>query len=90
VVGLLEDDNTFGIFFIWSPNRYAIETTPANGRFRGLSFSKAPVEARQEPNVQGNVFGCGILMDPDNKLTTFFTLNGVLLSKIFRRIMQIS
>jgi hypothetical protein len=39
--------------------------------------------ARLEQNVQGSVFGCGLLMDPDNKLTIFFTLNGILLGKFF-------
>jgi hypothetical protein len=29
----------------------------------------------------GNVVGCGILMNPDDKLTIFFTLNGILAGK---------
>jgi hypothetical protein len=41
------------------------------------------VQARPKQNVPGNVFGCGLLMDPDNKLTTFFTLNGILLGELF-------
>jgi hypothetical protein len=34
------------------------------------------------PNFHGNVYGCGILMDPNNKLTTFWTLNGILLCEL--------
>jgi hypothetical protein len=42
-----------------------------------------PDRNHQIPNVQGDVYGCGILMNPDNKLTTFYTLNGILLGKLF-------
>jgi hypothetical protein len=41
------------------------------------------VGVRPEQNDQGNVYGCGILMDPDNQVTTFFTLNGVILGESF-------
>jgi hypothetical protein len=56
-----------------------------NGRFGDYQYhsGEVPVEARTESNAQGNVLGCGLLMDPDNKLATFFTLNGVLLGKFF-------
>jgi hypothetical protein len=38
-----------------------------------------PVEARLEPsNIQENICGCGILIDPDKKVNIFFTLNGIL------------
>jgi hypothetical protein len=30
----------------------------------------------------GNVVGCGILMNPEDKLTIFFTLNGILLGPV--------
>jgi hypothetical protein len=29
----------------------------------------------------GNVAGCGLLLDPENKVSIFFTLNGILLGK---------
>jgi hypothetical protein len=35
--------------------------------------------------VQGNVFGGGILIDPDNKVAIFFTLNGILLGEYISR-----
>jgi hypothetical protein len=33
----------------------------------------------------GNVFGCGIVLDPEDKLTIFFTLNGQLLGEFRMR-----
>jgi hypothetical protein len=36
---------------------------------------------RPEKKQYGNVFGCGLVLDPDNKLAIFFTLNGQLLGK---------
>jgi hypothetical protein len=30
----------------------------------------------------GNVFGCGLLLDPENKLAIFFALNGKLLGEL--------
>jgi hypothetical protein len=30
----------------------------------------------------GNVFGCGLVLDPDNNLAIFFTLNGKLLGEL--------
>jgi hypothetical protein len=29
----------------------------------------------------GNIYGCGLLLDPDNQLAIFFTLNGILLGE---------
>jgi hypothetical protein len=38
----------------------------------------------------GNVFGCGLVLDPDNKLEIFFTLNGKLLGKLMLEILRIN
>jgi hypothetical protein len=32
-------------------------------------------------NGRGDVFGCGLLMSPENKLSIFFTGNGILLGQ---------
>jgi hypothetical protein len=60
-------------------------STATNGGLRICQMSELPVGERPEPNVQGNVFGCGLLIgpDPDNKLTNFFTFNGILFCKFF-------
>jgi hypothetical protein len=60
---------------------YVIATISTNGRYE---YTEVPVGARlEQPNVQENVFGCGLLMDPDNKVAIFFTLNGFLLGELF-------
>jgi hypothetical protein len=42
-----------------------------------------PDEAARRPEMKGflNVVGCGLIVEPDNKLAIFFTLNGKLLGK---------
>jgi hypothetical protein len=37
---------------------------------------------RPEQKDTGNVVGCGILMDPDDKFTIFFTVNGILIGPV--------
>jgi hypothetical protein len=35
-----------------------------------------------EPKI-GDVYGCGLLLSPDNELAIFFTLNGILIGQFF-------
>jgi hypothetical protein len=61
-------------------SNYVIATISTDGR--RYEYTEVPVEARPgPPNVQGNLFGCGLLIDPDNKVSIFFTSNGFLLGK---------
>jgi hypothetical protein len=84
LVGISDDTNHFGILLAEHPDTYAIAAMLKNGRAGRCSFIELLVGARlEQPNVQGNIFGCGILIDPDNKVANFFTLNGVLLGKFF-------
>jgi hypothetical protein len=48
-------------------------------------------EGTVEPEMKeyGNVFGCGLVLDPDNKLTIFYTLNGKLLGELMLEILRI-
>jgi hypothetical protein len=62
---------------------YVIATISTNGHYGEYEYTQVSVGAGPEQNVQGNVFGCGILMDPDNKVTIFFTLNSLLLGELF-------
>jgi hypothetical protein len=41
-----------------------------------------------EPEI-GDIYGCGLLLSPDNKLAIFFTLNGILLGEILFKCMWI-
>jgi hypothetical protein len=85
LVGLLNGAVNFGIVLAADPpGTYAMATISTEGHFGDFRFSELPVGVRPEPpNVRGIIYGCGILMDPDNKLTTFFTLNGILLGEFY-------
>jgi hypothetical protein len=37
-------------------------------------------------NGPGNVTGCGLLLNPANQLSIFFTLNGILLGKLYYKL----
>jgi hypothetical protein len=43
---------------------------------------------RPERKNNGNFFGCGLVLDPDGKLTIFFTLNGQLLGNLILEILR--
>jgi hypothetical protein len=80
------------------PNSYAI-AIPIFGGFRHHCrcflageyhrFELPEGAIRPKINQFGNVFGCGLVLDPDNKLAIFFTLNGQLLGKILSIIFKI-
>jgi hypothetical protein len=44
---------------------------------------------RPEQKESGNVAGCGILMNPDNKFTIFFTINGILIGSVYFNLIHI-
>jgi hypothetical protein len=44
---------------------------------------------RPQMKFYGNVFGCGLVLDPDNKLAIFFTLNGQLLGELKLEVLRI-
>jgi hypothetical protein len=83
VVGFWQGGTIFGVCVNFNEYTYAIATSYKNGRNGGFQFQlfELPVGVKAESNAQGNVFGCGILIDPDNELATFFTLNGFLLGE---------
>jgi hypothetical protein len=48
-----------------------------------------PEEAiRPEMTQFENVFGCGLVLDPDNNLAIFFTLNGQVLCELVMEIFK--
>jgi hypothetical protein len=88
VIGLSHGETVFGLGCVdvdeFNSGSYTITTISTNGRTGNNQFSELPIRDRPEPpNVKGNVYGCGILMDPDNNFTMFFTFNGHLLSEFF-------
>jgi hypothetical protein len=93
VVGLLYGRVNFGISLDGPANTYStysMNNISANESSGKYELMELPVGVRHEPpNVQGNVYGAGILMDSNNKLTTFFTLNGFLLGEFFWRFQSI-
>jgi hypothetical protein len=46
-----------------------------------LLFELPEGAIRPRMHEYDNVFGCGIVLDPDNKLAILFTLNGKLLGE---------
>jgi hypothetical protein len=42
-----------------------------------------------EEKEYGNVYGCGLILDPDNNLAIFFTLNGQLLGELVQKIFRV-
>jgi hypothetical protein len=81
--GFIPDD---GDSFVGQyPNSYAV----AKGRkFCYLSGNRQDLEELQQGapqaqyNSQGDVVGCGLMMDPNDNLSIFFTQNGVFMGKL--------
>jgi hypothetical protein len=68
-----------------SPNLYALWDGAycclLSGRLHNFKW---PTGANKPKwNGKGNVVGCGILMSPANKVSIFFTLNGILMGLLF-------
>jgi hypothetical protein len=58
------------------PNSYAISTG------FNLCYLAGETSFELPRGVNGrDVYGCGILMDPNDKLAIFFTLNGILMGQ---------
>jgi hypothetical protein len=64
-------------------NSYAIGTDYncmcLAGEHHRSQLSRGAVRPEREPN--GKVYGCGLLMDANDKLSIFFTSNGILIGK---------
>jgi hypothetical protein len=78
-------------------NSYAIHIVGHHHGYYGYYIAGTPHlfelpegAVEQEMKENGNVFGCGLIVDPDNKLVIFFTLNGQLLGKLMLQILRIN
>jgi hypothetical protein len=88
MVGLSNGDIPRGQWIGLSSNSYAIciEIPDRNYYEFRLAGHAHPFEypegvIRPERKETGNVIGCGILMNTDDKLTIFFTVNGILVGQ---------
>jgi hypothetical protein len=87
-VGLAGGEIPRGGWIGMSPNSYAIGIPQYRefyqfrlaGQQNYFEFPEGVIQP--EVKETGNVFGCGILVDPDDKLTIFFTLNGILIGSV--------
>jgi hypothetical protein len=84
--GTLIDD--YDGTWIWdAPNSYSIPTCANNYNVCRLNgkYHEFEVEERLPTfnMVGGNVHGCGLLLNPNDKLSIFFTLNGQLMGEFY-------
>jgi hypothetical protein len=63
-----------------SPNSYGIERSFDNSLW--LSGKKHKLECPNENIDKGSVLGCGLLLNSNNELAFFFTVDGILLGKL--------
>jgi hypothetical protein len=76
------------------PNSYAFQTDHYGysclfaGEERHFELSEGGIQPIQKRN-RNNVYGCGLVLDPEDKLAIFFSLNGKLLGKLMLDILKI-
>jgi hypothetical protein len=65
------------------PNSYAIEDGYnycwLSGKEHHFEWPNGAI--KPEWNGKGDVYGCGLLLNPENKLSIFFTVNGLLMGQ---------
>jgi hypothetical protein len=74
-------------------NSYAIPIVGAHcyfcclaGEIHLFELSEGAIRPKRKDN--GNVYGSGLVLDPDNNLAIFFTLNGQLLGELMLEILR--
>jgi hypothetical protein len=89
LVGLSDGEIPRGRWIGFSPNSYAIYIDIPDGNFYQIhlagqrhDFEFPEGVIRPVLKERGNVYGCGILMNPDDKLAIFFTVNGNLIGPV--------
>jgi hypothetical protein len=65
------------------PNSYAIEDSYdycwLSGKLHQFEWQNGAIQPEWNSHGQGNVLGCGLLLNPANELSIFFTGNGLLM-----------
>jgi hypothetical protein len=86
LVGLTGGEIPFGRWIGQSPNSYTIGICTPNCnfyQFLRLAGQRHLIEFPDEVfKDTGNVVGCGLLINPDDKLTIFFTFNGIMIGSL--------
>jgi hypothetical protein len=80
-VGAIPDNLWIGGLY---PNSYAIPNDNEcwlAGEIQQFELPEGTIRPRR--NLYINVMGCGLVLDPEDKLWIFFTLNGQLLGKFW-------
>jgi hypothetical protein len=79
----LSDGTTKGKLIGEYPNSYAVRTVICCCRLAGETHYFELVDGAIQspaPKLNGtDVYGCGLVIDPNDKLAIFFTLNGILI-----------
>jgi hypothetical protein len=75
---------------------YAIPIPIVGHHYNGCWLAGAPhlfelPEGAIRPEMKqfGNVFGCGLVLDPDNNLAIIFTMNGQVCGELLLKILRI-
>jgi hypothetical protein len=82
-IGISNGNNSDGFWLDFAKNSYKSDGAyyyylpEEEGEFEWPNEVNSEVEYK----ARGNTTGCGILLDPQNKVAIFFTRNGNLLSK---------
>jgi hypothetical protein len=89
--GAITDDSLIGEY----SNSYAIDIGPHRcygcwlaGEYHRFELPEGAI--RPKIKEYGNVFGSGLVLNPDNNLAIFFTLNGKLLGKLMLQVLSIN
>jgi hypothetical protein len=75
--GVIPDNSWIGQY----PNSYAIQIGHSSYACRLAGTAHQFIRPRWKHH-SSNVYGCGLVLDPKDKLWIFFTLNGQLMSKL--------
>jgi hypothetical protein len=77
------DSISYGIYA-----RRVLDTCLLAGERHSFEFPEGAI--RPEMKEHGNVFGCGLVLDPKDKLAIFFTLNGILYGEVMLEVLRIN
>jgi hypothetical protein len=94
IVGLSDVPDDDDLWIGYDPNSYAILVYDyadyecrLSGEEHHFELPEGGIQPIRKRN-RNNVFGCGLVVDPEDKLAIFFTLNGKIMSE-FKLLLEI-